>query len=525
MAISSKNYFGNLPVISLLLGIIIINASYHKPFRQPVEHDFATLYYYTQEVGKGRLFYRDVWDVKAPLTFYLLSSVYRLHHRYPFIDYIVSVRLLLIGILFLSALIIFFLLDNWLNERWSALTAALIFASLTDQMLYACMGPTSKIMMNFTGLVSLWFVSRNRYGAAGLFAGLAFLNWQPGIAFVIPFIFYLYQKRKTKIFQAAVRYISFFFLPLVVMILYYWFNGALHYLYHTLYTFGTYRVSAHFHPQKTIKTIHEVVAGLGEKHLFYLSLAVFSGYPAFRLLQRFLSKPIDKAVIGKIDLLFALSMATVTYSVVNFNWILDTVPFTPLVSVWSGLFFSLPVWLLPLTENAKKAYLAVTMLLILAYSLSNCVTYNLNRTVFEGGIEHGKHFRIKKRVVFDRDYQERYIRRITGSSPRIFSLGSAEYLLLWELSNPIPFVVFPTELEVFVNNNFPGGWPSLYSKIKAADPDYFVIHPSGDPETLKRLYDYLKENNYKIQSWQHKKRSVYTFQEFLYDKRNQPGSQ
>lgn len=65
----------------------------------------------------------------------------------------------------------------------------------------------------------------------------------------------------------------------------------------------------------------------------------------------------------------------------------------------------------------------------------------------------------------------------------------------------------------------------MYSKIKAADPDYFVIHPSGDPETLKRLYDYLKENNYKIQSWQHKKRSVYTFQEFLYDKRNQPGSQ
>lgn len=502
-------------VAAAILLLLLFNAALHQPFQQPVEKDAATYYYLGQEIGKGRVLYRDAWDHKTPLTPFVASLVYLLHSRFRSVDYITATRFVFISILYATSLVIFLLVKEWTGDRWAAFTASLILAGLNDLMWFAAQGPIPKILMNFTGLLSLWLFQKNRTGAAGFFTGLAFLDWQPGIVFALPFVLHLIHGRKSlNIPKAVITYLAGFLAPVTAFIIYFRLEGALGDLSQAVYFFNTLRVNVLLDPLRNLRDIHRKLVWLKDSHLFFLGAAAFLAYPFMKAFNRFIKE--TPGTLKKIDLLFLLTLGTTAYSLINFNSVDDTIPFTVLAAIWTGVFSGLLSR--PVPRKRKEIYHLLVIAVLLSYTLRHTWNHSLVRFVTEGETRENRLVNIRKKVVFNREYQEKYFRRFMDKDSRILSVGPVEFLLPGEFSNPLTFFTIYENVGGYIRKYYPGGWEKLLKAIKTADPDIIVIIPWDDRKSLKRFTAFLKENNYYLKGWQFKKWVIMVDKKFVYAK-------
>ncbi|MFQ5646622.1 MAG: DolP-mannose mannosyltransferase [bacterium] len=482
-------------VMLILLAVTVFNASRHYPARQPVLLDFSLDYYFAQEIGKGRVLYRDAWDHKTPLTRYLAAACYRLSRSFPGIDFILSVRFLFIGLLFITSLVIYFLVKDWFSDDWIAFLASFIFILQNDVMNFACSGPASKILMNLMGLTSLWMIRKRGVIPAGMFAALAFLDWQPGILFTAPFIVYLFH-RSDDLAANVLKYLLGFCLPVAAFLLYFQYHNALGYFIDSTYWFNTMRVSSQFNLVVNSKMFFSKLVKLQESAWFFGGLAGCLAYPLFR-------KNRSVETRRNLDQLYLLTVGTLTYSFVNFNDLRDITPFTPLVAIWLAALFGLAgrTGYFQPGGFRKGLFKGGVLTLFLATSLPHTISFNLARPVRVIYYRNGEAVSYVNVVDFDLKLQKRYIKEFLGNNPgRLLVIWPLEFLVLKGLSNPISFPCFTEDSYRYIEKYYENGWKGIMDRIKSYAPETIVMRPEGrgDPLCMADLRRFVKDNHYRL---------------------------
>jgi len=210
----------------VVMAVAALLYSQSQFWKQPALGDRANWDYFAQVIARGGVPYRDVVNIKSPLSAYIGAAAIVVTRPLGMRDiFAIRVTFLLlaamtVGLTFLVALECF---DNLRLALLSAAGLLLIenFARFNNS------GVQPKTPMVLFGLLALWAMLKDRPFTAGLFGMLSALSWQPGLLFAgaagLAASRYLTSWRDRR----AWRVIAGAALPLAVILIYFWAAGAL----------------------------------------------------------------------------------------------------------------------------------------------------------------------------------------------------------------------------------------------------------------------------------------------------------
>jgi hypothetical protein len=215
--------------IVLVVGVVFY--SQFQFWKQPEGGDRANWDYFAQVIARGGVPYRDVVNIKSPLSAYIGAAAMILANPFG-IDDVIAIRVAFILLAALTLALTFLAAFEYFKSLAFALLAASIMLSFDAFARFNSGGIQPKTPMVLFGLVSLIAVIKDRPVAAGVFGMLSALSWQPGLLFVgvafLGFSRYLTGWRDLK----AVRLMIGAAIPLLILLVYFLVAGALEAFYH-----------------------------------------------------------------------------------------------------------------------------------------------------------------------------------------------------------------------------------------------------------------------------------------------------
>jgi hypothetical protein len=197
-----------------------------KFWNMPSVGDQANWDYIAQVITRGGVPYRDVVNIKSPLSAYIGAAAIVIARPFGIRDWL-ALRITFILLAALTVAFVFLITLDYFGSRRVALLAATIMIAFSPLARLNGAGTQPKTPMILFGLVTLWAIIKNRPFTAGVFGMLSALSWQPGLLFVgvagLAFTRYLTSWRDMK----AVRLIAGAAIPLAVCLSYFWAVGAL----------------------------------------------------------------------------------------------------------------------------------------------------------------------------------------------------------------------------------------------------------------------------------------------------------
>jgi hypothetical protein len=188
--------------------------------------DRANWDYIAQVISRGGVPYRDVVNIKSPLSAYISAGAIIVAKPFGIRD-IHAIRALYILLAALTVAFTFLVALDYFESRSIALLAAAMMLSFGAVARLNGGGTQPKTPMILFGLMALWAIIKDRPALAGALGMLSALSWQPGLLFVgaagLAFSRYLTSWRDMK----AVKLIAGASLPLAVPLIYFWAAGAL----------------------------------------------------------------------------------------------------------------------------------------------------------------------------------------------------------------------------------------------------------------------------------------------------------
>ncbi len=198
----------------------------YRPFSQAERGDPAIWDYVAQSVLRGQVPYRDVVEIKSPLSAYLSAAAIATGRMLRVRDFM-AVRLLNILLVGLLSLISYSTAEAYLKSRAAAFIAFLFPLMSTSFARLMIGGTQPKLGMSLFGLLTLLLIAKERPFWAGVFSMLSCLCWQPGLLFtgtaVLVFSRYLTTWRDGR----ALKVMLGALIPLAVLVVYFFWVGAL----------------------------------------------------------------------------------------------------------------------------------------------------------------------------------------------------------------------------------------------------------------------------------------------------------
>jgi hypothetical protein len=214
---------------ALFLITVVLAAISFLPFqfwKQPSIGDRANWDYFAQVIARGGIPYRDVVNIKSPLSAYIGAAVIILAHPFALRD-IFAIRIVYLLLAALTVGFTFLVANDYFKSRRVAVLAAAIMMAFNLFGADNSGGVQPKTPMILFGLTSLWAIQKDKPFLAGLVGMLSALSWQPGFLFVgvavLAFSRYLTGWRDLK----ATKVIAGAAVPLTVFLAYFWLKGAL----------------------------------------------------------------------------------------------------------------------------------------------------------------------------------------------------------------------------------------------------------------------------------------------------------
>ncbi len=215
---------GALARLSFLSGVIIMLM--YRPFVQPESGDQSIWDYIAQAILRGQLPYRDVVEIKTPLSAYLSACMMALLRPLGVND-VIAIRLLYILLVGALAATTFYVAKIYLKSRAIGMIAVLTLLMSDHFISWMFSGTEPKLWMILFGLFTLLLIANDRPFLAGVCSMLSFLSWQPGLLFtgtaMLVFSNYLTRWRDGR----AMKVLAGASLPLLITIVYFYANGAL----------------------------------------------------------------------------------------------------------------------------------------------------------------------------------------------------------------------------------------------------------------------------------------------------------
>ncbi|MGA9773794.1 MAG: DolP-mannose mannosyltransferase [Blastocatellia bacterium] len=473
----------------LLFSIVFVVAalvySQSQFWNQPSGGDRANWDYFAQVIARGGVPYRDVVNIKSPLSAYIGAAAIIITRPFGLRD-ILAIRITFILLAALTVAFTFLVALEYFKSLRVALLSATVMLTFDAFARFNAGGIQPKTPMVLFGLISLWAVIKDRPRAAGAFGMLSALTWQPGLLFAgaagLAFTRYLTSWRDRK----AVRLITWAITPLAVLLLYFWIAGALlsFYLWNVHFTATVYgpqemRSLSNFFNQLS-KLLNNTY--LNSRVYFYLALAG---------LCVAIWQAVKRAGGGHL-LRDAPSHAVMIAPVVYFAFCMidiqsgpDLIPLVPFVAIFAAvaiafvldraisLFARLRAGI---NQSALENWSSVAIIVfILAYNVSGA-------------------FFPERRFPTLQDQQPAIEELVSHLEPgdRIYVYGSTEILVLSGLTNADKYFLLDRGKARFLDKIEPGGFNGWFERLKAERPKIVALDRLGTDGELKPLEDWAK---------------------------------
>jgi len=221
--LSKLNTSGAIGAAAFLLGIAV--ALQHHPFSLAERGDLAIWDYIAQSILRGQVPYRDVIEIKSPVSAYL-SAGFIAAGKLVGVRDILATRLLQVLLLGSLSMVTYLVAEAFLLSRLAAVIAFLI-TLLPEHLATMIAGTQPKLPMILFGLLSLLFIAKDRPFWAGACSMLSCLCWQPGLLFTGTAVLVFSGCFRSWRDRRVLKVLAGAGIPLGIVVLYFFSAGAL----------------------------------------------------------------------------------------------------------------------------------------------------------------------------------------------------------------------------------------------------------------------------------------------------------
>jgi hypothetical protein len=454
-------------------------------WNQPSVGDRANWDYFAQVIARGGVPYRDVVNIKSPLSAYI-GAVAILISKPLGINQVLAIRVTFISLAVLTLGLTFLVaLDYFRSTRIALFTATVmltfdVFARLSGG------GIQPKTAMALFGLIALWATIKDRPFIAGISGMLSALSWQPGLLFVgtagLAFSRYLTSwrdKRAAKMLAGAA-------IPLAILLAYFWATGALRsfYLWNIHFNATVYGPNESRSLDEFFKHLAKLLEGpfRNSRDYFYLSLAglcIVIWRESARVIKygrgRFLERASTHAVVVAPLVYFGFCM-------IDIQGPPDLIPLLPFVAIFAAVTIEFMIARIgDLASRMRRNRPAVerwASVAVIAFVVYRNVS---GAFLFERGFPTLKD-------------QRPAVEEITShleAGDKIFVYGRTEILVLSGLDNIGKYFLLDRGKARYLDQVEPGGFEGWINLLKAERPKIVVLDRIGNDEALKPLEDWV----------------------------------
>jgi hypothetical protein len=447
-----------LTVYAFFFGALV--TLFYRPFVQAETGDQSIWDYMAQAILHGQIPYRDVIEIKSPLSAYL-SAFAMFIGRLIGVSDVLSVRafnVLLVGVV---AALTFAIVVTFLKSRTAGILAFLVLLMSDHFVSWMISGTEPKLCMIIFGVLALLLIAWNRPFFAGLCSMLACLCWQPGLLFtgtaVLVFSNYLTRWRDGR----AIKVIIGALLPLAIMIFYFAANHALGDLWRWTMEFN-YRVYAPM-TRRDDATGHLLMILLRVfKADFWIVIFSFCGFllSIFQsLCQKFSRyKEEDKADLPIKDALWIPPLVYLIFCLINLQAGPDLLPLFPFIGIFFG--FAL-VYAASLIRNAR-----------LCFWLPKGIAAILLLLALWRGVEF---WRSSSPQLQAQMKAVEAIKRELADNEKIYVHGATEVLILLKKPNATPYIFLDYGKDDFIAADRHGNFDTILAEIDQQAPKIIIL--------------------------------------------------
>ena len=475
----------SLALFWIVMAVAVAVYSQSRFWSQPSAGDRANWDYFAQVIARGGVPYRDVVNIKSPLSAYISAAAIIVTRPFGLRD-VLAIRISFILLAALTVAFTFLVALDYFGSRRVALLAAAIMLTFSAFARLNGGGTQPKTPMVLFGLVALWALIKDLPFVAGLFGMLSALSWQPGLLFVgaagLGFSRYLTSWRDLKV----AKLIAGAVIPLAIMLGYFWAAGAFRefYLWNIHFNATVYGPNEMRPLSSFINRLAKMLAGTYHNGRFYFYLAA----PGLLLV---LWREARRAKEGGLRALLeraprhAVIIAPVVYFIfcmIDIQGGADLIPFLPFVAMFAAiaLIFALEqaanfvtrarpaLSRVPLKSCASALVCAFVLLMAVSDSLSTERDFTLD----------------------DQDAKVQQIVSNLRPGDKIFVHGQTEILVLSGLTNASKYFLLDRGKDEYLDRVEEGGFVGWLQRLKAEHPKVVVL------DRLKSL-GYLNE----LQAW------------------------
>ncbi|HWP43156.1 MAG TPA: DolP-mannose mannosyltransferase [Blastocatellia bacterium] len=454
----------------MLLGLVILISAVvyaqYRPLSQPVRLDRANWDYFAQVVSRGGVPYRDVVNIKSPLSAYIGAAAIVATRPFGLRD-VYAIRLVCFLMLLMTVGLTFLVGYEFFNSRRIGLLAALILLGfdLLGQGNTADIQP--KIPMVIFGLLTLWAVRRDLPFLAGIFGMLSALAWQPGLLFAgaagLAFSRYLTSWRDLKV----IKLVSGAVIPLAMLVVYLWMAGALRdfYLWTIHFNYAVYAKEELKTANEFLGALYRVLWGQFQEERIYFLLAV-AGLMLIAFRQMKVARrggaraALDAASHHSIIIAPAVYFA---FCAINVQRGADFIPFLPFISILTAVVVVASIdkageLLERMRPGAGKklftsaGFVAVCTLVFLL-SVADTFFYGGDRYTFQQQ---------------EADVREAMAHLRPGD--KVFVHGTTELLVISGLTNASRHIFLDRGKDIYLDQVEPGGFNGWFERLKSERP-------------------------------------------------------
>jgi hypothetical protein len=433
--------------------------------------DRANWDYFSQVISRGGVPYRDVVNIKTPLSAYIGAAA--IIAAKPFgIGDVLAIRILFMALAALTVAFTFLVAREYFDSRRVGLLAAAMMLGFTAFARLNGGGVQPKTPMVLLGLISLWAALRNRPFLAGSSAMLSALSWQPGLLFFGAACLALSRYFTGWRDRAWLRLLAGAALPLLLFLAYLWVAGAtgdfyrwcLHFNF-SVYAPGEMRPISGF-----FNRISKMLAGTYHNSRFYFYLAI-PGVLFFLWCEvrqatrngfRSLKESAPRHAILIAPLVYLL------FCTINIQGGADLIPLLPFIAIFAAL--AVVSFLDFIAERIARGKRLVNAERIAGYGTAVFCLLSLAFTSYQvikagrGGV-----------TLSDQKAEARQIARLLAPGDEIYVHGRTEVLVLAGLPNASKYFLLDRGKAQYLDQVEAGGFQGWLDRMKAARPAVVVL--------------------------------------------------
>jgi hypothetical protein len=453
--------------------------------KQPSRGDPANWDYIAQVITRGGVPYRDVVNIKTPLSAYIGAAAIVVARPLGVRD-VIAIRITFLALAALTAGFTFLVaLDSFNSYRIAVLAASALLAFDVFARLNAG-GVQPKTAMVLFGLLTILAVSKDRPIAAGVFGMLSALSWQPGLLFVgaagLAFSRNLTNWRDLK----AAKVLLGALIPLAIFLAYLFGTSALADFYRwtlhfnaTVYGPGETRTISNFF-SSFAKLIGRRNFDLREYvYLALVGLCVTIGLESIRAKRRGTSYFVEA---NQRQIVLIVTIIYFAFCMISFQAGADLIPLLPFTAIFAAVAL---VWIVERVGSlVSRVRPATDRQTVEAWMCIALLVFILGRGVVDAfSFERGFP------TLQDQDVAISEIVAHLQPGEKIYAHGASGVLVLAGLTNASKYYYLDRGKDEYLDQVEPGGFVGWLERLKAERPRIVVL----DRLTWSKYANYFEQ--------------------------------